>query len=66
MRFFAGNLDVRLADETADVRDGLDGGGDEPRQTEQRADEDQDRQHEQVEVVAVWLLDTHTHTAHCA
>ena len=54
--FFSGDFHVGLFQQTADVRDGLYGGGDEPGQTEQRTDEDQDSQNEQVQVIAVWLL----------
>ena len=57
--FFSGNLHVGLAQQTADVRDGLDCCSDEPRETEQRADEDEDSDDEQVEVVAVRLLQRH-------
>jgi len=52
----AGRLDVGGGDERADVRDGAHGGRYEPRQTEQRADEYEHRQHQQVEVIAVTLL----------
>jgi len=56
LRLLSGNLYVGLAQQTAHVRDGLHGGGDEPRQTEQRTDEDENRQHEQVEMISVRLL----------
>ena len=40
--FLAGSSDVRLPDEAADVRDGPDGGGNEPRQAESGANPDED------------------------
>jgi len=53
---FSGNLDLRLFEETTDVSDGPDSGGDEPRQTKDRTDHYQQSQHEHIQVIAVWLL----------
>jgi len=56
LRLFSWNLDLRLLEKTTNVSDRPDSGGDEPRQTKDRADHYQQRQHEHIQVIAVRLL----------
>jgi len=55
---FTGSSDVRLSDQTADVRDGSNGGGNEPRESEDGADGDQDGNDEKIQMVTVTFLNT--------
>lgn len=56
LRSFSGDRDLGFAHETPDVSDGSDGGRHEPRQAEQRADEDEEGKDEQVKVIAMTFL----------
>ena len=59
LRSFSGSADVREFDKTAHVRHRANGSRHEPRQPEQRAYDDEQRQDEQVQVVPETFLRVH-------
>ena len=56
LRSLSRRLDLRVPDETLDVRDGADCSGDEPRQADDRADDEQGGDHKKIKMIPVTFL----------